>query len=131
MEKECAICGIIFNTDNKNRKYCEDCAAHTRTRQNEYERAAQRAYWRSYYDDVVEHKCSQCGKIFKMPQYLVDKRFTEYDDNKRLIFCSMKCISDWNEQIQEEKRRKEKEKEEKELMPIEEILRIYSKPARW
>ena len=41
MQKECAICGIIFDTENKNRKYCDDCSAHTRSRREEYSRAMQ------------------------------------------------------------------------------------------
>ena len=124
MQNECAICGILFDSARKNRKYCEDCAAHTRTRRNEYERATQRSHWRGYYEDILEHTCRQCGKTFKMPQYLVDREFTVYEGPVYPVFCSKRCLAEWC------KKKDRKEQEVIEEMSIEQILEIYSKPGR-
>ena len=100
MQKEikCKICGAYFYSEAHNRKYCDDCAAHTRTRKEQYAKAAQRSYWRSYYEDVHTYTCKQCGKNFRMPPYLVEREFVTYVGNNRLVFCSKRCLHEWDEE---------------------------------
>jgi len=96
MQKECAICGIIFDTENKNRKYCDDCSAHTRSRREEYSRAMARSYWRTYEPELHSGVCAQCKKVFKIPTDLLDK--PEVRENRiqgELEFCSKRCLVDW------------------------------------
>lgn len=95
MQKECVICGILFNTDNKNRKYCDDCSSHTRARRDEYRRALSRSFWRTYEPKLHHGVCAQCKKEFKYPQDLFYR--SELMDRLQgdLEFCSNRCISDW------------------------------------
>ena len=94
MEKECQICGGLFYTENKNRKYCDDCAAHTQTRVNEIERAQRRACLITKEARLFNGKCDQCGKEFKTPKHLL---FSQRDSTtgKQVIFCSRKCRKTW------------------------------------
>ena len=94
MEKECAICGGLFFTENKNRKYCDDCAAHTQTRRNEVERAERRIRRLTYEPRLFEGKCEQCGIEFKTPRRLL---FSQKDPetNKGIVFCGRKCRREW------------------------------------
>ena len=100
MQKEikCQICGAYFYSEAHNRKYCDDCSAHTRAREEQYTKAEQRSYWLSYYDDVHTYKCKQCGKRFRMPPYLVEREFTAYGGSKPFRFCSKRCLHEWDEQ---------------------------------
>jgi hypothetical protein len=95
MQKECAICGIIFNTENKNRKYCDDCSAHTRSRRDEYERALARSYWRTYEPELHSGVCAQCKKAFKIPTDLLDRPEVKERTQGELEFCSKRCLVDW------------------------------------
>ena len=95
MQKECAICGIIFNTENKNRKYCDDCSAHTRSRRDEYERALARSYWRTYEPKLHSGVCAQCKKAFKIPTDLLDRPEVKERTQGELEFCSKRCLVDW------------------------------------
>ena len=95
MQKECEICGIIFNTENKNRKYCDDCSAHTRSRRNEYERALVRSYWRTYEPELHRGVCAQCKKEFKIPIDLLDRPEVKERTQGELEFCSKRCLVDW------------------------------------
>lgn len=90
MEKECPICGGLFYTENKNRKYCDDCAAHTQARRNEIERAERRIYWRTKEPKLFFGKCDECGKDFKTAQYLLFSQWNP-ETRKKVVFCSRKA----------------------------------------
>ena len=94
MEKECEICGAFFETNNKNRKYCEDCATHTRARWNEYERARIRTYLRTYEPPIFSGTCAECEKDFRI---LERHRFIqkEPETGEMLDFCGKRCMRDW------------------------------------
>ena len=94
MEKECEICGCFFDTDKKNRKYCDDCSAHTEARRREYEAAARRVYWRTYEPKTYQGTCPQCGKEFKaLARRVVRQSNPEGGDD--LAFCSKRCRKEW------------------------------------
>lgn len=94
MEKECPICGGLFYTENKNRKYCDDCAAHTQARRNGIERAERRIYWRTKEPKLFFGKCDECGKDFKTAQYLLFSQWNP-ETRKKVVFCSRKCRKAW------------------------------------
>ena len=94
MEKECAICGGLFYTENKNRKYCDKCATHTQARRNEVERAERRIRWRTYEPKLFEGKCEQCGRKFKTPRRLLFSQ-KDPDTDKGVVFCGRKCRREW------------------------------------
>ena len=94
IKKECGICGILFYTENKNRKYCEDCSAHREARKREYERAYERVRARTYEPKLIHCNCSQCGREFKLPKRLIVFQ-TNYKTHERLPFCSKRCRRAW------------------------------------
>lgn len=42
-EKECEICGILFQPTRANQKYCPDCRKHPEQKKKEYSRALARS----------------------------------------------------------------------------------------
>jgi len=87
MEKECALCGGFFETNNARRLYCDECLAHKKKRQKEIYGARERLN-RSVMSDVVERDCEECGKHFKTYRKTL---FTMPNDNSK-SFCSRKCL---------------------------------------
>ena len=66
MQKECEICGAIFNTTRTNRKYCDDCGKNPKQSQSSLNRAVMRSKYRlGEFDKVREKTCSYCNKTFK------------------------------------------------------------------
>lgn len=96
MEKECEICGAFFTTNNKNRKYCDDCSRHSRSRRYEYENAL-RVSRRRLYEPVLHHgNCGQCGRKAVVPDYLLHKVSASIEETgESAIFCSIKCRKAW------------------------------------
>lgn len=93
MEKECALCGKLFETQNKNRKYCDDCIAHKKLRQIEISCADKHM---NVYNPVVTHEgiCSECGKPFtKLQKFMYKFSLTANDYHPYVEFCSNKCIN--------------------------------------
>lgn len=85
MEKECALCGILFETPTATRLYCDDCLHHKKLRTKEINGSQRRAR-EILGPKVYEGVCPECGKEFKMWEYLTCER-----DGK--VFCSNKCYS--------------------------------------
>lgn len=88
MLRECEICGGFHESDNPNRKYCDDCAAHTEARRREYENAVRDNKRRMCEPDMYKGKCSQCGEEFITLAHRVIRK----DDAE---FCSEKCRKQW------------------------------------
>lgn len=97
IEKECGICGIRFYTENKNRKYCDDCSAHREARKREYERAYQRIKTRTYEPKMIHEKCSHCGRKFRLPKKygVFQTDFRPGSFQERLPFCNKRCRMAW------------------------------------
>lgn len=93
MQKECGICGKFFETENKNRKYCDDCSTHYSMRKREYEKGLRESIRNIPKEpEVYDYTCEMCGKNFKtIPKLLF--YITEDENNKmtRHEFCSKKC----------------------------------------
>ena len=95
MEKECEICGVFFETQNKNRKYCDVCRYHPDQKKKRMEKAYAESKRRM--TGVIpppEFKgiCSWCGEVFFHPQHArYNLGSYESHDGKEHVFCSKKC----------------------------------------
>ncbi len=97
MEKECALCGKLFETPTKIRKYCDDCLRHEKLNRADIAYAQKRT--RSYMKPkVLELKCAQCGKEFKTISKLVFRvsQVAYNGDSKDHVFCSQKCVDQFH-----------------------------------
>ena len=83
MEKECEICGAIFEAVKATRQYCDKCQKHS-TRARQKMEINLRMSRSRLGDDMfpVNAKCIECGKEMQIP-----KKWAE----KTQIFCSQKC----------------------------------------
>ena len=86
-EKECEICGVIFQPNRANQKYCPECQKHPERKKREYSRALARSireYGTGYEEPVFfETKCKYCGKNFRNNKF------------QKLEFCSDECEHKW------------------------------------
>lgn len=91
MEKECAICGQLFETPTAIRKYCDDCLRHGKRNRSDIAHAEKRL--RSYWEpEVREYGCYTCGKRFRTISRLLFQVSSEWaHDGERHVFCSQKC----------------------------------------
>ena len=88
MEKECEICGTVFETKNKLRKYCDNCQKHTGRNRREVERGIRHIAELTREPNVHEVECEECGKVFKT----IASCHIIFDDNEgRHLFCSPRC----------------------------------------
>lgn len=87
LEKECEICGIIFQPTRSTQKYCEDCRKHPEQKRKEYDRALKRSireYGTGYEEPVFfDTECKNCGKTFQNNKF------------QNLKFCSDDCEHKW------------------------------------
>ena len=88
VEKECAICGAIFETTNPLRKYCDDCSAHSSSRKHEYTRAYRESYSRMYEPKMLTLTCDECGKEF---QTIAKCKIMSREDTVQYVFCCPAC----------------------------------------
>lgn len=67
VEKECEICGILFEAHSKSQKYCPICKENPRTLKRQMKRALRDSYRRNEYSEIklYDKICLQCGKTFK------------------------------------------------------------------
>ena len=85
MMKECEICGHIFYSETRSRKYCDTCKTHPEQKIEYMRQNVSRTKSRTA--DVEEkinlksYRCDWCGKDFRIPERL---KITQ--DKK--IFCS-------------------------------------------
>lgn len=93
MQKECKICGILFDTDNKQRLCCEDCSAHYNSRRYQYQKATEKNIATYYEPQIIERDCEVCGKHFKTISKLLFS--VTGDDNRKHVFCSNSCKEDY------------------------------------
>lgn len=80
MQKECEMCGGFYETDNKNRKYCDDCLTHWKRNTTTLRYAEHRMNSRRE-PKIHEWTCNYCGKTFKFPRkrdFCTDKCETQY-----------------------------------------------------
>lgn len=86
-EKECEICGILFQPTRANQKYCPDCRKHPEQKKKEYSRALARSireYGTGYEAPVFfESACKYCGHVFQNNRFQLKK------------FCSDVCEHNW------------------------------------
>ena len=86
-EKECEICGILFQPTRANQKYCPDCRKHPEQKKKEYSRALARSireYGTGYEAPIFfESACKYCGHVFQINRFQLKK------------FCSDVCEHNW------------------------------------
>ena len=96
VDKECAICGIYFQTDNPQRKYCDDCSSHTKMRKREYAAGLAQSYRRMQEPSVFEITCDKCGKKLKVTFNCLLKAYDEHKN--RYVFCCENHRNQWKEE---------------------------------
>lgn len=97
MEKECKACGIIFETNNMLKIYCDECGKNGRGIQKKivYDNASKRNH--RIYDEptIYTIHCETCGKPFTGPTRVLYKtyRVIRQKDNhrKNVCLCSQEC----------------------------------------
>ena len=73
MEKECPICGTLFETSSANRKYCDNCRTHPEQKWKKAEYALQDSINRTYQPRLAKLTCEYCGKEHVIPVKLLYK----------------------------------------------------------
>lgn len=82
-QKECEICGIFFEAERKNRKYCDTCRKKPEKARMQIEKAVMRSkYFTQDAYAPVTLTCSECGKKFTGPAKWA---------SKAIVYCSDKC----------------------------------------
>lgn len=97
MEIECEACGIKFITNNKLRRYCDECGenGHGLQKKISYDNASNRNRRRYNEPQIYEWECLKCKKKFKAPyKYVCHKEYGGIDEEDK-IFCSKKCHSEY------------------------------------
>lgn len=86
-EKECEICGVLFQPTRRNQKYCPSCRKHPEQKKKEYERALKssiRKYGYGREESVFfDSKCQFCGQTFQNITF------------HQRRFCSDNCEKNW------------------------------------
>lgn len=66
MQKECIICGAIFESKRKDRQYCDDCQKNSGKAKAKLNNAIMRSKYRlGEFNKVKDKVCSYCNKSFK------------------------------------------------------------------
>lgn len=86
-EKECEICGILFQPTRGNQKYCPACRKHPEQKKEMYARTLARSireYGTGHEEPVFfETACKYCGQMFQNNKF------------QNLKFCSDDCERNW------------------------------------
>ena len=88
IEKECAICGQIFQTETKIRKYCDDCLKHKKLNLRIVLEAKERLNTYREAPEVYSYICKRWGKEFKNTW----SNLLEWEGYK---FCTWTCMKDF------------------------------------
>ena len=93
MQKECDICGGMFETDTKQRKYCDKCITNPAKARREVQKGLRRIFRATYEPKVNEYVCDQCGKQFKSTSELVVRYWEKLQNGHqtRRVFCCSTC----------------------------------------
>ncbi len=95
IEKECAICGQIFQTETKIRKYCDDCLKHKKLNLRIVLEAKERLNTYREAPEVYSYICKRCGKEFKNTW----SNLLEWEGYK---FCTWTCMKDFKKNYNKE-----------------------------
>ena len=103
-EKECGICGIIFQPTRANQKYCPSCRKNPEQKKREYDRALKRSireYGYGRQESVFfDSKCAFCGQIFQNITFR-QRNFCSDECEKKWILANVRC-SNCGKRITEE-----------------------------
>lgn len=95
IEKECPICGTIFTTTSKTRKYCDSCKDHPEQKRRKLEESISTIKKITYAPDLTTYECEYCGKEHTVPNNLLYKvkisSRTSWD-NKDHFFCCVEHL---------------------------------------
>lgn len=98
MEKECAICGVLFETDNPIRKYCDKCKDHPEAERRKMEIALACNKKRMYEPTTQDVTCELCGRHNVIPTHLmchVTYPSTSSSDGHDHVFCCREHRDEW------------------------------------
>ena len=100
MEKECPICGVLFETDNPIRKYCDKCRNHPEREMKKVETALRCSKKRMYEPQTEEVVCELCGRHNVIPVHLLSHvtcYSTSSSDGHDHIFCCREHRDEWSD----------------------------------